>query len=159
MHKQNAPSATKTKGKLVKGYAARAMGFFSQRRGLFPVRKNHLVKISADDEKWVREQVQSDQGPPLEDPEERRDKFRAPSGRSGRSPRPAIGLQPQTRQSRPGGGGLRSAHYATTQRPTPNRLEDLHLGPPRWISSTLLFSRLSTTWPTESVWRWQPESP
>jgi hypothetical protein len=40
---------------------ARAMGFFSQRRGLFPVQKNHLVKISADYEKCLREQVRSSQ--------------------------------------------------------------------------------------------------
>ena len=50
---------------------ARAMGFFSRDRGLFPVHKNHLVKISTDYEKWVREQVQSSQCPLLEDPEER----------------------------------------------------------------------------------------
>src|SRR5258708_7835491 len=36
---------------------ARAMGFFSQHRGLFPVYKKHLVKISADYEKWVDEQI------------------------------------------------------------------------------------------------------
>jgi hypothetical protein len=54
--------------------AARAMGFFGQRRGLFPVHKKHLVKISADYEKWVREQVQSDQCPLLEYPAQRRRK-------------------------------------------------------------------------------------
>ena len=50
---------------------ARAMGFFSQRRGLFPVHKNHLVKISADYEKWMREQIQSERCPLLEDPGDR----------------------------------------------------------------------------------------
>jgi hypothetical protein len=57
---------------------ARAMGFFSHDRGLFPVRKSHLVKISADYEKWVRERIQSSQCPLLKDPEERRDKFMEP---------------------------------------------------------------------------------
>jgi len=57
---------------------ARAMGFFSHDRGLFPVHKNVLVKISTDYEKWVREQVQNSQCPLLEDPEERRDKFMEP---------------------------------------------------------------------------------
>lgn len=57
---------------------ARAMGFFSHDRGLFPVHKNHLVKISTDYEKWVREQVQSSQCPLLENPEDRRDKFMEP---------------------------------------------------------------------------------
>ena len=57
---------------------ARAMGFFSHARGLFPVHKNDLVKISTDYERWVREQVQSSQCPLLEDPEERRDKFMEP---------------------------------------------------------------------------------
>jgi len=57
--------------------SARAMGFFSQRRGLFPVHKNHLVKISADYEKWVREQIQSERCPLLEDPGDR-DRFMEP---------------------------------------------------------------------------------
>jgi hypothetical protein len=56
----------------------RTMGFFSQNRGLFPVRKNDLVKISSDYEKWVREQVQNSQCPLLEDPKDRRDKFMEP---------------------------------------------------------------------------------
>jgi hypothetical protein len=53
----------------------RAMGFFSQHRGLFPVYKKDLVKISADYEKWMRNQIQSSQCPLVEDPKERRDKF------------------------------------------------------------------------------------
>ena len=57
---------------------ARAMGFFSQDRGLFPVHKSDLVKISTNYEKWVREEVQSKQCPLLEDPEGRRDEFMEP---------------------------------------------------------------------------------
>jgi hypothetical protein len=56
----------------------RALGFFSQDRGLFPVHKNDLVKISSDYEKWVREEIQSSQCPLLEDPERRRDEFMEP---------------------------------------------------------------------------------
>ena len=40
--------------------------------------KNDLVKISTDNERWVREQVQSSRCPLLEDPEERRDEFMEP---------------------------------------------------------------------------------
>jgi hypothetical protein len=54
---------------------ARAMGFFSHDRGMFPVYKKDLVKISADYEKWVRQQVQSSQCPLLENIEGRRDQF------------------------------------------------------------------------------------
>lgn len=57
---------------------ARAMGFLSQHRGLFPVQKSHPVKISTDYEKWVGELAQSGQCPLLVDPEGRRDKFMEP---------------------------------------------------------------------------------
>jgi len=56
----------------------RALGFFSQNRGLFPVHKHDLVKISNDYERWVREEIQSSQCPLLEAPEERRDEFMEP---------------------------------------------------------------------------------
>src|SRR5580700_11031974 len=57
---------------------ARAMGFFSQHRGLFPVSKNHLVKISNDYEKWMKEEMVNSQCPLLEDPGDRRDEFMEP---------------------------------------------------------------------------------
>ena len=56
----------------------RALGFFSQNRGLFPVHKNDLVKISNEYERWVREEIQSGQCPLLEAPEGRRDEFMEP---------------------------------------------------------------------------------
>ena len=56
----------------------RALGFFSQNRGLFPVHKHDLVKISNDYERWVREEIQSSQCPLLEAPEGRRDEFMEP---------------------------------------------------------------------------------
>lgn len=54
---------------------ARAMGFFSHDRGMFPVYKKDLVRISDDYEKWVRQQVQNSQCPLLENVEGRRDQF------------------------------------------------------------------------------------
>jgi len=57
---------------------ARVMGFFSQHRGLFPVHKKDLVKISTDYEKWLQEQIQNSQCPILENPEGRRDEFMEP---------------------------------------------------------------------------------
>ena len=57
---------------------ARAMGFFSQRRGLFPVYKRDLVKISAEYERWVQEYAHRSGFPLWEDPQERRDEFMEP---------------------------------------------------------------------------------
>jgi hypothetical protein len=58
--------------------AERALGFFSQDRGMFPVHKNDLVKISDDYERWVREKIESSQCPLLDAPEGRRDEFMEP---------------------------------------------------------------------------------
>lgn len=47
-------------------------------RGLFPVHKKDLVRISADYENWMREFASSSGFPLLDDPEKRRDQFMEP---------------------------------------------------------------------------------
>lgn len=57
---------------------ARAMGFFSQHRGMFPVYKKDLVQISTEYERWMQEYAQRGGFPILENPEQQRDKFMEP---------------------------------------------------------------------------------